>query len=102
MRATKRFLVGAVTARKEPHELQLVLQTMVRIGHPDAADAIDRCHEKAGQVNFLLLLQLLVRPHDRGPAEKPLPKFEELLPTLPDKMVDQLMDSVLALKNKPE
>ena len=29
-------------------------------------------------------------------------KFEELLPTLPDKMVDQLLDSVMALKNKPD
>jgi hypothetical protein len=29
-------------------------------------------------------------------------RIEELLPTLPDKMVDQLMEHVLALKDKPE
>jgi len=31
-----------------------------------------------------------------------LARIEELLPTLPDKMVDQLMEHVLALKDKPE
>ena len=30
------------------------------------------------------------------------PKFEALLPELPDKMVDQLMESVMALKEKPD
>jgi hypothetical protein len=30
------------------------------------------------------------------------PKFEAVLPTLPEKMVDHLMESVLELKNKPE
>ena len=31
-----------------------------------------------------------------------LPKFEELLPTLPEKIMDQLMDCIMTLKNKPD
>ena len=39
---------------------------------------------------------------DRKPTAFRAREKEELLPTLPEKMVDQLMESVLTLKSKPE
>ena len=75
---------------------------MVRIGHPGAADALIEAVKKQAKATSYYYLSYW---YGRMIAELPrsaYPKFEALLPTLPEKMVDQLMDSVLALKNKPE
>jgi hypothetical protein len=99
---TQRFLAEQFTARKEPHELQLVLRTMVSIGHPEAADALINTLKKQAKSTSYYYYSYWYGPMIADLPKSTLPKFEELLPTLPDKMVDQLMDSVLALKNKPE
>jgi hypothetical protein len=100
--AAGQFLSEKLTKTKEPHEPHQILQTMVRIGHPGAADAViaaiikeakDTTHTYYGYWYGRLIADL---------PRSALPKIEALLPTLPDKMVDRLMDSVLALKNKPQ
>ncbi len=97
-----RFLAEQLKVRKEPHEWQLVLQTMARVGHPDAADAlVDALKKQAKSASYYYNMHGYGRMIEKLPRSA-LPKFEELLKTLPDKMVDQLMDSVLVLKNKPE
>ena len=99
---TRRFLSEQLVAKKEPHELQQVLRTMVRVGHPDAADALIDTLKKQAKTTSYYFFSYWYGPLIADLPKSALPKFEELLPTLPDKMVDQLMDSVLALKNKPE
>ena len=96
------FLSAQFANRKKADEAQEVLQTMVRIGHPGAADALIEAVKKQAKATSYYYLSYW---YGRMIAELPrsaYPKFEALLPTLPEKMVDQLMDSVLALKNKPE
>lgn len=96
------FLSDHLISLKKPHEALQVLETMVRIGHPGAADAaIDALKRQSKDTSYYSVGYWCGRLIAELPRAA-LPKFEELLPTLPDKMVDQLMDSVLALKNKPE
>jgi hypothetical protein len=100
--ATNRFLSAQLADSKKPNESREVLRTMVRINHPDAADALIGVLKKQTEDASHYYLSYW---HGRLIADLPgsaYPKFEQLLTTLPEKMVDQLMDSVLALKNKPE
>lgn len=96
------FLSDRIAGAK-PYDAHDLLQTMVRIGHPGVADAVIgvlKKHAKSsssyGYYGYW---------YGRMIAELPrsaFPKLEAALPTLPEKMVDQLMESVLALKEKPE
>lgn len=100
--ATNAFLSAQIAKPKKPHEGHDVLQTMVRINHPEAADAlIDALKRGAKETYFGYYGYWYGRMIPELPKSA-FPKFEELLPSLPDKMVDHLMDSVLALKNKTE
>jgi uncharacterized protein (DUF3820 family) len=100
--AANDFLFAQFAKMKELHEAQRVLHVMVRVRHPKAGDAIIEALKKQAKATTHYYFSYW---YGRMIADLPrseLPKFEELLPTLPDKMVDQLMDAVLALKNKPE
>jgi len=100
--ATNQFLSEHLATQKKPHEAEEVLQTMVRVAHPDAADLlIDALKKQAKSTSSYYYSYWYGRMIADLPRSE-APKFEALLPTLPDKMVDQLMESVLALKNKPE
>lgn len=96
------FLSGQLAEMKESYETLQVLETMVRIGHPGAAaaviDALRKSAKSTGHYYVGYWYGGLIADLPRSA----LPEFEALLPTLPEKMVDQLMDSVLALKDKPE
>jgi hypothetical protein len=88
---------------KQPHEALEVLRTMVRIRHPDAADSlIAALKNMAKDTPHYYYLSYWYGPMIADMPRSELPKFEALIPTLPDKMVDQLMESLLALKNKPD
>jgi hypothetical protein len=100
--AAKKFLSDQLGQIKKPHESQELLRTMVRIGHPEAADAIIAALKKHAKETTHYYLGYWYGPMISDLPRSALPKLEELLPTLPEKMVDQLMESVLALKNKPE
>lgn len=96
-----RFL-SAQLADTKPQDLHVILDTMVRIGHPDAADSIIDALKKQAKSTHVGYFGYWFGPLIAGLPRKEYPKFEALLPTLPEKLVDQLMDSVLELKNKPE
>jgi hypothetical protein len=100
--ATNQFLSAQLAAAKKPHDGLAVLQTMVRIGHPDAADALIAALKKQAKETTHYYLSYWYGPMIAHLPRSALPKLEELLPTLPEKMVDQLMESVLALKNRSE
>jgi hypothetical protein len=85
---------------KDLWECGQVVQTMVRVQHPaatDAAIAVIEKHAKGNQGYGLYWIGQLIPqlPKDA------LPKLESLLPTLPDKVIDQLLDYVTQLKNRP-
>jgi len=103
--ATNRFLpeqFAASLKKSADYNSQRVLDTMVRIGHPEATKGV-----------LELLKQFAASPYHGsvgywiGRMIPDLPKssatqLEALLPSLPEKMVDSLMESLLALKNKPD
>ena len=97
-----RFLSEQLAKMKEPHEAQGVLRTMVRVGHPEAADAVVAFIKKQAKDTSHYYFGYWFGPMIADLPRGALPKIEALLPTLPDKMVDQLIESVLALKNKTE
>lgn len=100
--ATNKYLSEQLAQLKKPHEAQEVLRTMVRIRHPDAADALIGMLKKQAKETSHYYLSYWYGPMIADLPKSALAKFEELMPTLPEKMVDQFMDSVLALKNKSE
>ncbi len=96
------FLAKQLSDAKKPHDTHTLLQTMVRIGHPGAADAlIDAIKAQSKETYHGYVSYWYGRLIPELPKSA-LPKFEDLLTTLPEKLIDQLMESVLALKNKPE
>lgn len=83
-----------------PHERFDLLQTMVKAEHPEAADAIIAALKQDAKDSSGYYWGYWYGRMIPDLPKSALPKFEALLPTLPDKMVDGLMESVLALKNK--
>lgn len=96
---TNKFLAEKLAGTK-PHEQHLILETMVRIGHPGAADAIIDSLKKQAKASHYGYYGYWYGRMITDLPKAEAPKFEALLPTLPDKMVDQLIESVEALKNK--
>jgi hypothetical protein len=83
------------------YELIDILSTMTRIGHPAAADATIELIKKSAKAKSAYSYYWLGHIIPRLPKAEALPKLEALLPTLPEKMVDQLLDSITELKNSP-
>ena len=86
---------------KDEHESVGIIATMARVQHPQATDAAIELIQKLAKSKYgyyywvgRLIPQL--------PKAEALPKLEALLPTLPEKMIDQLLDYVTELKNSPE
>ncbi|HYF52287.1 MAG TPA: hypothetical protein VEJ63_22960 [Planctomycetota bacterium] len=101
-KGASKFLSEQLAKTKDEDYAHDLLKAMVRTGHPEATDAVLAAIKKrakdASSYYFGYYYGSLVADLPRSA----LPKVEELLPTLPDKFVDSLMDAVLALKNKPE
>lgn len=94
------FLTDRLATRKalDAHDL---IEIMVRIGHPGAADAIIEAikKQKVTPSGYFAYWHGSMIP--KLPKSE-VPKFEALLPTLPEKLVDQLLESIAELKNKPD
>jgi hypothetical protein len=98
--AANRLLSDELARVKDPQHL---LRTMVRIRHPEAIDAlIAALKEQAKEKYHHYYVGYWYGPMIADLPRSALAQIEEVLPTLPDKMVDQLMEHVLALKGKPE
>ncbi len=72
-----------------------ILRTMLRIEHPAATDATIELIKMTAKTNFYAWFGDII---PRLPKAEALPKLESLLPTLPEKMVDQLLDSIAELR----
>jgi hypothetical protein len=98
---TKLFWEGLGRAGKE-YELSGVLDTMIRVGHPGATDAVIDLIKKLARgkspYGYYGISYWIGRLIPRLPRAEALPKLEALLPTLPEKMIDQLLDYVTELK----
>ncbi|CAG0987270.1 hypothetical protein PHYC_02093 [Phycisphaerales bacterium] len=89
-------------AAMKPEERHDVLYTMVRVGHPGAADAIIDALKQQAKASHHGYYWYWYDEMIAALPKVEYTKFEAVLPTLPEKMVDRLMGSVLELKNKPE
>ena len=82
----------------DDHELIGILDTMIRVGHPEATDAtielINRSATAKSAYGYYWIGHLI----PRLPRAEAVPKLKALLPTLPEKMIDQVLDYVTALK----
>jgi hypothetical protein len=100
--AANDFLFATLAKLEDKHEAQRVLQVMVRIQHPMATDAIiDTLKAQAKETTHYYFGYWYSRMIPQLPRTA-LPRLEELLKTLPEKMVDHLLDAVLELKTKTE
>jgi hypothetical protein len=84
---------------KDPYDLIPTVKTMVRAQHPRAADAVVATitkHAKGvrGYAMYMIVPLILELPKDA------VPKLEAMLPGLPEKVMDQVLDHVTQLKNK--
>jgi hypothetical protein len=82
------------------YEAAQTLATMIRVGHPEATNATIELLEKYGKKTaYTHYWCYWVAPLiPRLPKAEALPRLEALLPTLPEKMIDQLLDYVTELK----
>ena len=83
---------------RDDYEVTDLIEAMIRVGHPEATNATIELIQKHAKAKhpfayywFGYLIPLL-------PRAEALPKLEALLPTLPEKMIDQLLGYVTELK----
>lgn len=84
--------------RGEEHEAFGVLETMIRVGHPSSIDATIEIIERSAKSTLRFGIYWLDRIVPRLPKAEALPRLEALLPTLPDKVIDQVLDYIGQLK----
>jgi hypothetical protein len=101
--AVNQFLSSAFEEKlakaKETYEFGNLLDTMVRVKHPDATDSLLAAMVKCAKSPHGYGLYWFSRLIPELPIEA-LPKLEALLPTLPEAAIDRLLDYVVELKNK--
>jgi hypothetical protein len=83
----------------EDHELTALLGTMIRVNHPGATDATIELIKRSAKGKHAYSYYWLAHLVRQLPKEEALPKLEALLPTLPEKMVDQLVDAVTEMRS---
>jgi hypothetical protein len=86
-------------AKKSIHELMNSLAALVRIQHPEAVDAVIKTivkHSKGSTYGLWWVGRLIP-----DLPESAIPKLDAMLVALPEKRVDELLDFVTQLKNKP-
>src|SRR5689334_15862266 len=75
--ATNRFLSDRLEKLKQPHEVQEVLRTMVRIKHPGAADAVIDVLKKLGKDKYYYYVGYWYGPMIAGLPKSALPKVDQ-------------------------
>jgi hypothetical protein len=86
---------------KDAYEFGQLIVTMVRIQHPGATDAVIAAISKHAKGNQGYYGLYWIGPQIPHLPKEALPKLEALLPTLPEKAIDQVLDYVTQLKNRP-
>jgi hypothetical protein len=93
-----RIFKTTLTKSAQYHE-EYVLSAMVRVKHPEAADALIATIKKHVGRGHLYALHWIYKLIPDLPGDD-LPKFEALLPTLPEKALNELLEFVTQLKLK--
>jgi hypothetical protein len=98
-----RFRLGLGRSGGGPdYELLTIVETLVQVGHPGATDAvielIKRIARSKAWYAYYGFSDSLGRLLPRLPRAEALPKLEALLPTLPENLIDQLLDHVTEMK----
>lgn len=86
--------------KKDTYEAHSVLEAMIRMQHAEACDLLIHWLQQQAKATYYGYYSYWMSRLISELPKSDLPKIEAVLPTLPDKMVDHLMDSVMALKNK--
>lgn len=94
-----RTFAGQLEKETAPNEVAEVIQTMLTAEHPGTIDALIAAIRKFAKGTRTWGLFWLAQVIPQMPKQA-LPALEELLSTLPEKMVDELMESITELKNK--
>ncbi len=76
-----------------------ILEAMVRVRHPEATDAVIEFIKKLAKQKVAYGFSWVDHLILGLPKAEAVPKFEALLPTLPEKSIDLLHDYVTQLKN---
>jgi hypothetical protein len=82
----------------DDHEMFSVLDTMIRVSHPGATDATIELIKRIAAAKSGYGYYWIGHLAPRLPKAEALPKLEALLPTLPEKLIDQVLDAVTRLK----
>ena len=92
----------ALRKSKDIHELNGLLQTMIRVQHAEATNSLVAMLTKHAKPKgkYQWGLYWIARLIPDLPKSA-VPILEELLPTLHEKAIDELVEHVAALKNKP-
>jgi len=83
------------------YEVIELLNTMIRVGHTEATDAaieLIKKYAKSKSPYAYYSYYWLGHVIPRLPKAEAVPKLEALMPALPEKMIDQLLDYVTVLK----
>ena len=86
-------------AKKDVHNFWVVLEAIVRIQHPEAVDAVIKAivkYAKSGTYGLWWIGRLIPEL-----PKSAIPKLEAMMPELPEKRVDEVLEFVTQLKNKP-
>ncbi len=75
---------------------------MVDVQHPEATDAVIELIKRSAKSKTAYGYYWIGHLIPQLPPDEAVPKLDALLPTLPEKMIDQLLDSVTTLKNRVE
>jgi hypothetical protein len=86
-------------ASKHPNDMGPILWAMVRVQHPAATDAVLVEIDKHARSTHIDVIPIIAKFIPDLPKTA-VPRFEALLPTLPEKVIDQVLEYVTQLKNR--
>jgi hypothetical protein len=98
--ATNKYLSEQYAKARNKNDSDAVLETMVRVQHPQATPAVLELLEEGAKARHPQYEAYRISRWIPQLPPEAAPQIEALLPKLPDNMVDLLMDPVLQLKNK--
>jgi hypothetical protein len=85
---------------KDASEFMPILRTMIRVSHPEAVDLYIATIEKAAKSTSHYGHYWLLQSITDLPKEQAVPKLEALIPKLPEKFAEYLIDRIVELKQK--
>ncbi len=89
-----------LTKTAEQYELFHILHAMIRVKHPETTDMIIEVLKRNAKAKTRYINYWIYHLIPQLPKAEALPRLEALLPTLPETMVDMVLDGVTTLKQQ--